>query len=241
MSKIGALPGGVTFTDNNNGTAGLAGMPVAGSGGIYTFTVTAANSIAPNATQTFTLIVNEAPTITMLVATTFTVGSAGSFTVTTGHDFPAATTLSETGILPGGVTFTDNGIGTATLAGTPDLDTDGFYTFTITAANSIGSASQTFTLTVNQESGLGMQTITSAANATFTVGTAGSFTVTTSHDFPATTTLSETGNLPSGVTFTDNGNGTATLAGTPAANTAGMYPLTFTPRMAWARPPRPSP
>ena len=29
-------------------------------------------------------------------------------------------------------------------------------------------------------------------------------------------TLSETGALPSGVTFIDNGNGTATLAGTPA-------------------------
>ena len=31
-----------------------------------------------------------------------------------------------------------------------------------------------------------------------------------------TATLSETGALPAGVTFTDNGDGTATLAGTPA-------------------------
>ena len=35
----------VAATDNNNGTAGLAGTPVAGSGRMYT--VTAANSIAP--------------------------------------------------------------------------------------------------------------------------------------------------------------------------------------------------
>jgi hypothetical protein len=28
--------------------------------------------------------------------------------------------------------------------------------------------------------------------------------------------------------FTDNGNRTATLAGTPAAGAAGLYPLTFT-------------
>ena len=37
-----------------------------------------------------------------------------------------------------------------------------------------------------------------------------------------------TGALPAGVTFVDNGDGTATLAGTPAAGTGGAYPLTFT-------------
>ena len=29
------------------------------------------------------------------------------------------------------------------------------------------------------------------------------------------------------MTFVDNGNGTATLAGTPAASAAGTYPLTI--------------
>jgi galactose oxidase-like protein/putative Ig domain-containing protein len=68
--------------------------------------------------------------------------------------------------------------------------------------------------------------ITSASNATFTLGTAGSFTVTTTGS-PAPT-LSETGALPSGVTFVNNGNGTATLSGTPASGTAGTYPLALT-------------
>ena len=49
----------------------------------------------------------------------------------------------------------------------------------------------------------------------------------TTTGFP-TATLSETGALPTGVTFVDNGNGTATLAGTPAAGTGGTYPLTIT-------------
>ena len=53
----------------------------------------------------------------------------------------------------------------------------------------------------------------------------GTFTVTTTGS--PTPAISETGALPSGVTFTDNGNGTATLAGTPAAGTAGSYPLTI--------------
>src|SRR5262249_2774177 len=40
--------------------------------------------------------------------------------------------------------------------------------------------------------------------------------------------ISVTGALPAGVMFTDNGNGTGTLAGTPGPNTAGMYPLMIT-------------
>ena len=43
---------------------------------------------------------------------------------------------------------------------------------------------------------------------------AGSYTVTTT-GYPAPT-ITETGALPAGLTFTDNGNGTATISGTPA-------------------------
>ncbi|MCL2394935.1 MAG: hypothetical protein FWC87_09640, partial [Acidimicrobiaceae bacterium] len=52
------------------------------------------------------------------------------------------------------------------------------------------------------------------------------FTV-TSVGFP-TPTLSEGGGLPAGVRFTDHGDGTATLAGTPAAGTARVYHLMIT-------------
>jgi hypothetical protein len=53
------------------------------------------------------------------------------------------------------------------------------------------------------------------------VGTAGTFTVVAHVGFPTATTLTEAGSLPAGVTFTDNGDGTATLAGTPARAPAG--------------------
>ena len=133
---------------------------------------------------------------------------------------PAAT-LSDTGALPSGVTFTPNANGTATLAGTPAAGSQGTYTLTIKATNSAGTATQSFVLTVN--SGLA---ITSAASASATSGTAFSFTVTTTGT--PTPTLTEAGALPSGVTFTANTNGTATLAGTPAATAKGAYPITFT-------------
>lgn len=68
-------------------------------------------------------------------------------------------------------------------------------------------------------------TFTSGASTVFTEGTSGSFTVTTSGS--PTPTLAESGSLPSGVTFKDNGDGTATLAGTPATGTAGTYSITI--------------
>ena len=89
------------------------------------------------------------PAITSPSSTTFTVGSPGTFTVTTTGFTPPAT-LTETGALLTGVTFVDNGNGTATLAGTPGAGTAGTYPLTITAANGVTpNATQSFTLTVN--------------------------------------------------------------------------------------------
>ncbi len=215
ITETGALPTGVTFTDNGNGTATLAGTPTVS--GTFTLTIKATNTVS-TANQTFTLTVNKAPTITSTNATTFTVGTAGTFTVTTsGSPTP---TLSETGALPSGVTFVDNGDGTATLAGTPAVGTGASYSLTLKATNVVGTANQAFTLTVNEP-----PSVSSSNAATFTAGTAGSFTVTTK-GFPLPA-LTETGALPSGVTFTDNGNGTAKLAGTAAAGTGGTYVLTL--------------
>ncbi|MEO9261548.1 MAG: putative Ig domain-containing protein, partial [Jatrophihabitantaceae bacterium] len=227
ISRTGAqFPAWLTLTDNGDGTGSLTGTPPAGSGGTYTFTLKAANGFSPSASQIFTLSVDQSPTITSADHTTFTVGTAGSFAVTTTAGFPATTVISRTGALPSGVTFTDNGDGTATLAGTPAAGTAGTYAFTISAAASGGvtaPTSQSFTLTVT-----GPPTITSTNHATFAVGSAGSFTVTTTAGYPSATTLAKSGTLPAGVSFTDNGDGTATIAGTPAFNTGGVYTITIT-------------
>ena len=59
----------MTFTDNGNGTATLAGTPAAGMGGIYTFTITASNGVSTDATQPFTLTVAIGPGITSVTST----------------------------------------------------------------------------------------------------------------------------------------------------------------------------
>lgn len=69
---------------------------------------------------------------------------------------------------------------------------------------------------------------TSATSTNFGVGSNGTFTVSASGTTPITFT--ETGSLPSGVSFVSNGGstGTATLSGTPASGTSGVYPITIT-------------
>jgi hypothetical protein len=113
-----------------------------------------------------------APTITSANSTTFTVGTAGSFTVTTtGSPMPA---LMQIGMLPLGVTFTDNGNGTATLSGTPALATVSSYTITITANNGVSpNATQNFTLTVQKAE---QATLTINAPATMMYGSSATLT-----------------------------------------------------------------
>ncbi len=65
--------------------------------------------------------------------------------------------------------------------------------------------------------------ITSADSSVFTVGVAGTFTVTASGN--PTPSLALTGSLPSGVTFN---TATGVLSGTPASGSSGTYPLTIT-------------
>jgi hypothetical protein len=146
----GALPDGVKFVDNGNGTATLSGTPSQLTGGSFPLTFTAQNGVLPNAIQNFTLTVssaNSSPAITSANQTTFNVGVAGSFTVTTtGKPTPS---ITGTGALPSGVTFNDNGNGTATLSGTPAAGTGGVYAITFTAQNGIApNATQNFSLTI---------------------------------------------------------------------------------------------
>jgi hypothetical protein len=222
ITESGALPPGVTFTDNGDGTASLAGTAAAGTAGSYPITITASNGVGSPASQSFTLTVTtaaSAPAITSSATSTETFGVPFSFTVaTTGYPAPK---ITKSGALPSGVTFADNGNGSATISGTPAKSAIGVYTLTLTAKSSAGTATQTFTLTVTKA-----PVIKKIPTTTASTGAALSLTITASgYSVPA---LSESGRLPVGVTFTDNGNGTATIAGTPAAGTGGSYPITVT-------------
>lgn len=208
FSTADPLPGGLSLS-----AAGvLSGTPTAF--GVHTFTVTATNGVGDDATQLFTLTINETPNITTANAATFTVGLADTFTVeATGFPTP---TPGMTGTLPTGLTFDP---ATGVLSGTPADGTGGSYTLTITATNGMtADASQLFTLTVNEA-----PEFTSANAATFVLGEAGSFDVTAS-GFPDGSFSVTGGTLPVGVTLSDAG----LLSGRPGVGTAGTYLLTIT-------------
>ena len=228
IKETGALPAGVTFAGNPDGTATLSGTPAPGTGGTYKLTISAANGVQPDATQSLTLTVNQPPAITSANTATFTAGTdtvgiagtfragtartvtagtAGTFTVTT-TGFPTAS-IKETGALPAGVTFAGNPDGTATLSGTPAPGTGGTYKLTISAANGVQpDATQSLTLTVNQP-----PAITSANTATFTAGTD---TVGIAGTFRAGTARTVTAGTAGTFTVTTTGFPTASIKETGA-------------------------
>lgn len=185
----------------------LSGTPSAGAGGQYGFIFEATNS-AGYAFQVLTVTVQQAPAVTSATTTTFVVGASGTFAFTA-SGYPAPT-LTETGTLPSGLSITND-----LLSGVPDLGTDGSYPITVTASNGVGTdASQNFTLVVAT-----VPVFTSAAAATFTVGSPGTFSVTATGDPAPTFSLVPGLPLPAGLTLSSDG----TLSGTPAQGTAGLW------------------
>ncbi|HEY5098133.1 MAG TPA: fibronectin type III domain-containing protein [Acidimicrobiales bacterium] len=232
LSESGALPSGVTFADNGNGTATLAGTASGVSSSVIT--ITASNGVGSPATQTFTLNVIAPPSDFSIGVSpntaTVTAGTAATTTVSTAVTSGVAQSvaLSETGAPAGALTsFSPPSVtsgGGSTFSVTPALTTTpGTYTVTLTGTGSAAgfpTHSTTFSLTVNTP-----PAITSATSTTFTQGVSGTFTVTATGS--PTLVLSESGALPTGVTFTDNGNGSATLAGKPASGSNASYPITL--------------
>lgn len=223
ISESGALPTGLVFTDNEDGSATIAGTPASTDAGTYNVTITASNGVNPNATQSLRISLSAAaaPKFTSADVLDLQAGIYKSFTVTTsGSPTP---TLSENGGLPAGMSITARSDGTATIAGTPALNSIGSYVAALTASNVFGGVQQSLAMTVSSAA---EAKFTSADSLTVRTGVSTRFTLTTNGS--PTPVLSETGRLPAGVTLTINDNGTATIVGTPAPNSIGSYVLDLT-------------
>jgi Putative Ig domain len=217
------LPYGLTFADNHNGTGTISGTPKPGAAGIRTIHMRAKNvslTTTNYASEALTLQINKAPKIISASTRNAVPGTSFSFTVTTtGYPHPS---LTETGALPPGVTFTDLGTGRATLSGTPTapLSTD-TWPLTITANNAAGTTTQAFVLTTKKP-----PVFTSPMSAHSVIGQPFSYTITTSSYL--TPVLSDVGTLPAGIQFADNGNGTATISGIAAIGSKFEYTIGVT-------------
>jgi type VI secretion system secreted protein VgrG len=153
-SGSGLLSGSVSFTENGAAIAGCQNLAlVAGrasctvhftSTGTYTIAASYANDANfAGSNASVSQIVGTKPVITSGSSTSADVGHSLSFqVVATGSPTP---TFSYTGSLPHGVTFNTS---TGVLSGTPSNGSQGNYSITVTATNSLGWTSQTLKLSV---------------------------------------------------------------------------------------------
>lgn len=239
----GTVPPGLTLVDQGDGTAVLSGIPDASAappGGSQEWPIglKAENSVGPKA-QTLKVTISNpgtAPQFTSANTTSFTVGETKAFTITTSGE-PAATITrtSAANTVPPGLTLVDQGDGTAVLSGKPEQSAappggSKKYEIILKADNGVGSdPQQTLSVTVSNVDTV--PKFESGTSAAFTVGVAGTFTITTS-GAPDPAITKTAGSLPPGLKLTDKGDGTATISGTPEAaaadpGTTRPYPLTL--------------
>jgi len=224
LSFTGTLPTGVGFTDNGNGTATISGT--ATTAGNYPITITAQNGVPPNATQTFTLMVNAGAlaTITLSPANaTITAGGNESYAAAGFDKFG-----NSIGDVTGATTFTVTG-GTC-LSNSCSSTLAGTQTVTGNDGGIIGSAM------LNVMPGAITHLALSPATASITAGGSQSYTAlgldmynNGAGDVTSLTTftISSAGSC-SGASCTSNVAGTEMVTGTYTNGSQGAATLTVT-------------
>jgi hypothetical protein len=164
-----------------------------------------------------------------------------SFAVAKGDQTVSFTSTAPTGAKVGGPAYTVTATATSGLAVALTIDASATSVCSISGstvsfigpgmckidANQAGNANYNAAPQVQQAFQVNQSPqITSANSTIFHATVAGTFTVTTTAT-PTATSISATGTLPSGVTFVNNNNGTATLSGTPAYGTQAAAPYSL--------------
>ncbi|MGQ0799280.1 MAG: autotransporter domain-containing protein [Pseudomarimonas sp.] len=174
-------------------------------------------------------IANTTPSFSSTAPTSATEDLPYSYAITTTEpDSGDSVTITSVSTLPGWLTLTDNGNGTATLSGTPlNADVGVTPSIGLRVTDSIGASStQAFTITVNDSNDA--PTFTSVAPTAATQGVQFSYAITTAdEDVGDTRTITSISTLPSWLALIDNGNGTATLSGTPNNADVGSHPVSL--------------
>jgi hypothetical protein len=230
----------LTFTDNGDGTATISGTPQTslGVGNIGTGRGVAcigtggspcgiiASNTQGTVEQQLTVHINAAPSASLVppASAAFLTGVANQVLIrTTGAATPVSLTLTVGGLVgppPAWLSLVDNGDGTGVLQGTPPVGTTGAIALKISAV-AVGSFESTllrpldYQLTVTDQ-----PAFTSPNTATFTTGMSGEFQITANEG-----TISLAGTLPQGLAF--HSGSPASISGTPAAGTSGVYMLTL--------------
>ena len=214
-----------------NADGSFSYTPATGFTGPFAFSYRIANTSGSSTAQV-TINVNQVPAITSAAATTFSVGIPNTFAVTaTGVPAPALTFGACAPALPAGITFTDNGNGTGTLAGNPPSGsaTAGPYACTASATNAAGGpVTQGFTLTII-EAPVATNDAYTVVHDTVLAVPAGTGLLANDSGSPAPTVSSVTGSGPACTVFPCT---IATTNGSATVQADGSF--TYTPNAAFA-------
>ena len=218
------LPGWLSLTDNNDNTATITGTPLQANVGDNSVVIRSTDSSGGYKEQSFTIAVanvNDAPTFTSTAVTTVNEDSAYTYNITVSdEDGQTATIAAST--LPNWLTFTDNGNNTATLTGTPADANVGQHNTVLTATDPNGVvATQSFTITVN-----GLPEFSSSPTLTTNEDSVYTYNITVTDQDGDTTTITAP-TLPTWLSFSDNGDNTATITGTPLQANVGNNSVTL--------------
>jgi hypothetical protein len=213
LSVDGALPAGITFQDNGNGTGVLSGTPGPNTSGTYALVFFADKNKPHSSSQNFTLTVT-CPGVSVVnpVVNSGQAGTPFSQTFTQNGGTPPVTFALNTGTLPPGLTLSPAGV----LSGTPTAS--GAFTFTVKVTDAGGCTAVGGAYNLN----IVCQpiTITNPATASGTVNAAFSQTFTQSGAISGATFSLNSGTLPAGLTLSAAG----VLSGTPTQ--PGSFPIT---------------
>ena len=145
LTELGALPAGLSFLDNGDGTATLSGTPAGGSAATYILSFKAANGQMPDAGQSFNLTVDPAVTVAPATLPAPALGSTYSQQLAAAGGSGSGYTYAATG-LPAGLTLSASGL----LSGTPTGSGGLPYSVVVTVTDGTGgTGSRSFTVAVD--------------------------------------------------------------------------------------------
>ncbi|MBQ7216513.1 MAG: putative Ig domain-containing protein [Synergistaceae bacterium] len=202
----GSLPAGLTL----DSAGSISGTPT--TSGAFSFTAQATNSAGSSA-KLFTILVpfsaDRSPKITTDSLNTAYTNSPYGFKLTASGTTPLTWSLASGSSLPDGLTLTTSGY----IYGTPS--TADTTAFTVCAANSAGTASQDFSLTVSEYPAQTRPAVMTEDPYPAAQGSSYVCQLMASGNPPFTWTLAK-GKLPAGLSMTDS----ELITGTPTKATA---------------------